>query len=134
MCGIAGIVNYDGLPVAPGLLEKMCTAMCHRGPDDEGILTDGDQGDVKGVNYLLQGTFQATDKLKLGLSGGLSRNRDALPSADDFKSNSNITAGGYYALTKSVTLDLELSQTRSKDYNGGNVRMNGVSVGGIIFF
>jgi predicted porin len=99
-----------------------------------GILTDGDQGDVKGVNYLLQGTFQATDKLKLGLSGGLSRNRDALPSADDFKSNSNITAGGYYALTKSVTLDLELSQTRSKDYNGGNVRMNGVSVGGIIFF
>ena len=99
-----------------------------------GILTDGDQGDVKGVNYLLQGTFQATEKLKLGLSGGLSRNRDALPSAGNFKSNSNVTAGGYYALTKSVTLDLELSQTRSKDYAGGNVRMNGISFGGIIFF
>jgi len=99
-----------------------------------GILTDGDQGDAKGVNYLLQGTWQATEKLKLGLSGGLSRNRDDLPAAGDFKSNSNITAGSYYALTKSVTLDLELSQTRSKDYLGGNARMNGISVGGIIFF
>ena len=38
MCGIAGIVNYDGSPVAPGLLEKMCTAICHRGPDDRGIV------------------------------------------------------------------------------------------------
>ncbi|HVC16204.1 MAG TPA: porin, partial [Rhodanobacter sp.] len=40
-----------------------------------GILTDGDQGNAKATNYLLQGTYQLTDKLKLGLSGGLSRNR-----------------------------------------------------------
>jgi predicted porin len=99
-----------------------------------GILTDGDQGDVKGVNYLLQGTWQATTKLKLGLSGGISRNRKDLLSAADLKSNSNVTAGAYYALTKSVTLDFELSQTRSKDYVGNEARMNGVSAGGIIFF
>ncbi|MEO7050569.1 MAG: porin [Rhodanobacter sp.] len=99
-----------------------------------GILTDGDQGDLKGVNYLLQGTWQATEKLKFGLSGGVSRNREDLLSAANFKSNSNITAGSYYALTKSVTLDLELSQTRSKDYLGNDARMNGISVGGIIFF
>jgi hypothetical protein len=43
-----------------------------------GILIDGDQGNAKGLNYLLQGTYQATDKLKLGLSGGVSRNRDDL--------------------------------------------------------
>lgn len=99
-----------------------------------GILTDGDQGDVKGVNYLLQGTFQATEKLKLGLNGGVSRNRDDLVSAGDLKTNSNITAGAYYALTKSVTLDLELSQTRSKDYLGNDARMNGIALGGIVFF
>ena len=99
-----------------------------------GILTDGDQGDMKGVNYLLQGTWQATEKLKLGLSGGVSRNRDDLVSAGDLKSNSNVTGGAYYALTKSVTLDFELSQTRSKDYLGNDARMNGISVGGIVFF
>ncbi|MBS0432474.1 MAG: porin [Proteobacteria bacterium] len=99
-----------------------------------GILTDGDQGDVKGVNYLLQGTFQVTPKLKLGLSGGESKNDDDVVSTGDFKSNSNITAGVYYSLTKSVTLDLELGQTRSKDYLGNSEHMNGISAGGIIFF
>lgn len=99
-----------------------------------GILTDGDQGDVKGINYLLQGTWQATPKLKLGLSGGISKDRDDVVSTGDFKSNSNITAGAYYALTKSVTLDLEISQTRSKDYLGNDEHMNGISAGGIIFF
>lgn len=99
-----------------------------------GILTDGDQGNVKGINYLLQGMLQVTDKLKLGLSGGVSRNRSDLASTGDFKSNSNVTGGLYYALTKSVTLDAELSQTRSKDYLGDIARMNGVSLGGILFF
>jgi len=99
-----------------------------------GILTDGDQGNVKGINYLLQGTVQATDKLKFGLSGGISRNRDNVVSTSNFKSNSNITAGAYYALTKSVTLDLEFSQTKSKDFLGNTDKMNGVSFGGIVFF
>jgi predicted porin len=99
-----------------------------------GILTDGDQGNGKGVNYLLQGTYKVTPKLKLGLSGGISRNRDDLVSTGRFKSNSNVTAGAYYALTKSVTLSFELSQTRSKDYAGNTDRMNGVSIGGFLFF
>ncbi|TAM57288.1 MAG: porin, partial [Rhodanobacter sp.] len=38
------------------------------------------------------------------------------------------------ALTRSVTLDLELSQTRSKDFAGHTARMNGVAFGGILFF
>ena len=99
-----------------------------------GMLTDGDQGDAKGLNYLVQGTFQATDKLKLGLSGGVSRNRDDLLSDADLKSNTNVTAGAYYALTKSVTLSFELSQTRSTDYAGNTARMNGVALGGFLFF
>lgn len=99
-----------------------------------GILTDGDQGDVKGVNYLLQGTYQVTPKLKLGLSGGVSKDSKDLASDGDFKSNTNITAGAYYALTKSVTLVFELGQTRSKDYLGNSEHMNGIDFGGIIFF
>jgi predicted porin len=99
-----------------------------------GILADGDQSNAKGVNYLLQGTFQATDKLKLGLSGGVSRNREDLAADDDFKSNSNVTAGAYYALTKSVTLSFELSQSRSKDYDGNTARLDGASFGGFVFF
>ncbi|TAM01380.1 MAG: porin, partial [Rhodanobacter sp.] len=49
-------------------------------------------------------------------------------------SNSNVTAGAYYALTRSVTLDLELSQTRSKGFAGNTAHMNGVALGGILFF
>lgn len=99
-----------------------------------GILTDGDQGDVKGLNYLVQVTYALTDKLKLGISDGLSRNRKDYASTGDFKSNSNLTAGAYYALTKSVTLSFELGQTRSKDFSGDTARLNGGSIGGIVFF
>ena len=33
MSGIAGIIRFDGTPVAPGLVEKMTAAMAYRGPD-----------------------------------------------------------------------------------------------------
>lgn len=36
MCGIAGIVNYGGAPVAPPVLQAMTDAIVHRGPDGEG--------------------------------------------------------------------------------------------------
>ena len=31
--GIAGIIHFDGAPVEPGLVERMTSAMSHRGPD-----------------------------------------------------------------------------------------------------
>ena len=37
MCGIAGIVRWDGRPVLESEVRAMCAAMVHRGPDDEGI-------------------------------------------------------------------------------------------------
>ena len=37
MCGIAGIVRWDGRPVLEEDIRAMCAAMVHRGPDDEGI-------------------------------------------------------------------------------------------------
>ena len=39
MCGIAGIVHFDGSPIAEGLPERMCTAIAHRGPDDRGVVS-----------------------------------------------------------------------------------------------
>jgi len=36
MCGIAGIVSLDKRTVDPGDLQRMCDAIVHRGPDDEG--------------------------------------------------------------------------------------------------
>jgi asparagine synthase (glutamine-hydrolysing) len=42
MCGIAGIIRWDGARVAEGELRAMCRAMAHRGPDEEGVyLADG---------------------------------------------------------------------------------------------
>ncbi|MBI2265951.1 MAG: asparagine synthase (glutamine-hydrolyzing) [Armatimonadetes bacterium] len=38
MCGIAGIMRFDGGSVSPLLLKSMCDAMAHRGPDDSGYL------------------------------------------------------------------------------------------------
>ena len=103
-----------------------------------GILSDGDQGDVKGLNYLVQGTWKFTDKLKFGLNYGLSKNQDGNFYNDaynmSFKSNSNVTGGLYYALTKSVTLAGELGETRSKDYLGNTAKQYGGSIGGIVFF
>src|SRR5262245_3801281 len=37
MCGIAGILDLDGAPVAPEDVRALCAALEHRGPDDEGL-------------------------------------------------------------------------------------------------
>ena len=44
MCGIVGIINADGGPVAPELLVRMRDSMKHRGPDDRGIWIEGGVG------------------------------------------------------------------------------------------
>jgi len=40
MCGIAGVVNFDGELVAPQLLRRMIDMIRHRGPDASGVHTD----------------------------------------------------------------------------------------------
>jgi asparagine synthase (glutamine-hydrolysing) len=37
MCGIAGIVRWDGQPVREDEIRAMCGVIAHRGPDDEGV-------------------------------------------------------------------------------------------------
>jgi len=45
MCGITGIMQFrDGARVEASTLRRMCAAMVHRGPDDEGIYIDGPVG------------------------------------------------------------------------------------------
>ena len=45
MCGIAGIVHRErDRPVSEALVRRMCTALRHRGPDDEGLYVHGRVG------------------------------------------------------------------------------------------
>lgn len=37
MCGICGNLNIDGWPVSREAINRMCTALAHRGPDDAGV-------------------------------------------------------------------------------------------------
>ncbi|MGC9025437.1 MAG: asparagine synthase (glutamine-hydrolyzing) [Chloroflexia bacterium] len=41
MCGIAGQLRFDDMPVDRALLSQMARVQQHRGPDDEGFLQDG---------------------------------------------------------------------------------------------
>ncbi len=45
MCGITGVMKFrDGARVEPATVRQMCGVMVHRGPDDDGIYTDGAVG------------------------------------------------------------------------------------------
>ncbi len=44
MCGIAGIINFDGAPVGEDRLSAMTRVMKHRGPDDDGLFSEGGIG------------------------------------------------------------------------------------------
>jgi predicted porin len=99
-----------------------------------GILSDADQGDVRGRNVFVQGTYKTTDKLKLGLGYGVSRNSDNAVGTGGLKQNANLTLGAYYSLNSAITLVGEVGQSRSKAFAGGEAKMNGASLGGIIFF
>ena len=37
MCGIAGIVRFDDVPVEPDLVRQMTATLLHRGPDEIGF-------------------------------------------------------------------------------------------------
>lgn len=44
MCGITGIFNINGEPVSVNILQKMTDSLSHRGPDGEGVWTEGFAG------------------------------------------------------------------------------------------
>ncbi len=50
MCGVCGLVQFDGRPVASEPLTSACTAMRHRGPDDSGVWTKTLSGSSSGLS------------------------------------------------------------------------------------
>lgn len=44
MCGVAGVFNFDGAPADAADLRAVAGMLAHRGPDGEGVLTDGPLG------------------------------------------------------------------------------------------
>ena len=44
MCGITGLINLNGDPVSPVILQKMTDIIAHRGPDGEGHWIEGNVG------------------------------------------------------------------------------------------
>ena len=44
MCGIAGIVNFDGAPVNRETVDRMISTLAHRGPDGSGLWVRGNVG------------------------------------------------------------------------------------------
>lgn len=65
MCGITGILRFDGAPVDRAVLQSMTDALAHRGPDGQGLFVQGDVGlghrrlaiiDVAGSPQPMQGT------------------------------------------------------------------------------
>jgi asparagine synthase (glutamine-hydrolysing) len=44
MCGICGIINFDGSPVRSEQIQMTMDSIKHRGPDDEGLFIDGPLG------------------------------------------------------------------------------------------
>lgn len=44
MCGIVGVCNLNGRPVSSGLVGRLTRLIAHRGPDGEGVYTDGSVG------------------------------------------------------------------------------------------
>lgn len=112
-----------------------------------GILSDGDQGNVRSQHRFVQGTYQVTGKTKLGLGWGRSQN-NSQPSASpvgaaysgntgtatDLKSNTNTTLGLYHSLTPSLTLVGELGNTTSQSFGGASAKQNSIAAGAIFFF
>ena len=47
MCGIAGLMTYDGAPPPPAPLRALGDALRHRGPDGDGRYRSGDVGMVQ---------------------------------------------------------------------------------------
>jgi len=44
MCGVVGLIRFDGAPVDPRLVAEMTAPLAHRGPDDQGLWVAGPVG------------------------------------------------------------------------------------------
>ena len=105
------------------------------------ILSTSLSGDKrKSDGGYVQATYKVLDKVKFGLSWGISD----LKLADDeragqatstlLKRNRSGVFGVYYSLTKSVTLVGEYIDTKATAWNGNSAKQKDIALGGILFF
>ena len=55
MCGIAGLIHFDGKRVAEDVLVGMTRTLEHRGPDEEGYFLNAPAGELRGGGVPLRG-------------------------------------------------------------------------------
>jgi len=103
------------------------------------VLSDDGLGNKRNsAGYLLQGTY-TIDKVKLGVNYGVSK-LDYANSSDEaavpnlLDSNSKITGGVYYALTKNLTLLTEVSDINTKAHNDDKNHSNSFNAGAFFSF
>ncbi|HEV7614569.1 MAG TPA: hypothetical protein VGO37_22005 [Steroidobacteraceae bacterium] len=113
------------------------------------ILSTSASGDKrKSDGGYVQATYKVLDKVKFGLSYGISD----LKLADDekafqnascafvttpgclLKRNRSAVLGVYYSLTKSITLVGEYIDTKAEAWNGNSAKQKDIALGGILFF
>ena len=63
MCGIAGWYRRSGRAVSSAVVKRQCDTIYARGPDDYGVLTDGDFG--FGMRRLILGS-EGRESISLG--------------------------------------------------------------------
>ncbi len=102
------------------------------------VLSDYDGAGRTSDGYLVQGTY-ALGKLKLGLNYGVSRldfanGADGSANPTLLQSNSKLTAGAYYSLTKNLTLLSEISDVDTKAHDNASNRSVNANVGAFLSF
>jgi len=131
-----------GVKVGIGGFEGVLYGYTGKGVGTTGlyILATSDTGDKrKSDGGYAQATYKF-DKLKLGLSYGISElkladNGEAPQDVNALvKRNASAVAGVYYSLTKSITLVGEYIHTKSDAWNGNSAKENDIALGGILFF
>ncbi|MDP3293337.1 MAG: porin [Nevskia sp.] len=98
--------------------------------------SDGNSNRRGSNGYLAQASYKF-DALKLGVNYGTSRLNQAEgePAATvPVRSNSKITGGAYYSLTKNLTLVGEVSSVTAKDHVGGKNEAMNFNVGTFLSF
>jgi len=76
MCGIAGLMTYDGTAPPPAPLRAMGDALRHRGPDGDGRYRSGDVGMVQTRLAIID---LATGDQPLYEPGGAALSRESFP-------------------------------------------------------
>ncbi|GAC1624183.1 MAG: hypothetical protein NVS9B10_09880 [Nevskia sp.] len=103
------------------------------------LLSDDGAGHRRGSNgYLAQATYKFGD-LKLGVNYGTSRlgyanAADQRANRTLVASNSKITGGAYYSLTKNLTLVGEVTSIEAKAHNGGKNEALNFNIGTFLSF